>query len=294
MVPGRTRSATVHRVGAESSEEVRDSLLVEEPLEVHLNARLVATTMRTPGHDDELATGLLWSEGHLQAAPESIAVGPGSSAAAAEYNSLDVAAPDTGDTAEGRLGLASSSCGVCGAREVESLLDRLCPLPDPDPASGTGLEATELLSQLSSVESAIRSGQELFGLTGGCHAAAAVDSTGEVVVLREDIGRHNAVDKVVGHLLLGGSLPAARAAGPIGGDVPGSLWLWVSGRASFEVLQKAWAAGFVAVVAVGAVSALALEVARRANLTLVGFARSPSATLYRVARTPGARSDVSS
>ncbi|MEZ5238648.1 MAG: formate dehydrogenase accessory sulfurtransferase FdhD [Microthrixaceae bacterium] len=125
--------------------------------------------------------------------------------------------------------------------------------------------------------------QELFALTGGSHAAAAVCGDG-ILAVREDIGRHNALDKVLGAMLMEGSLPAApgvRTPGPE--ERP---WIWVSGRASFEVVQKAWSGGFGALVAVGAVSSLAVEVSRRANMTLVGFSRVSRATVYNVAAAP--------
>lgn len=176
----------------------------------------------------------------------------------------------------------SSSCGICGARQIEALTERLEPFGRPwtrDPrskCSGVG-EPVVLPEVFTGTDGAIRSEQDLFALTGGTHSCAAVDRTGTVAVVREDIGRHNAVDKVTGAMLLAETLPALDD--PVGRDE--APWtLWVSGRASFEIIQKAWAGGFATVVAVGAVSALALHTARRANMTLVGFSREERATVY--------------
>ena len=181
------------------------------------------------------------------------------SAAATGFNVVTVETGGRAPVPTARLGTTSSSCGVCGTADVGALTERLGPLVDPvrfDPAA------------LAAVPAALVVRQPLFEATGAVHAAAAVTGEGEVVVVREDIGRHNAVDKVVGRLLLDGRLPAD------------DLVLYVSGRASFEMVQKAWAAGFPAVVAVSAPSALAVETARRANLTRVGFARSGQANVY--------------
>ncbi len=132
---------------------------------------------------------------------------------------------------------------------------------------------------LAAAAPAVAARQELFSSTGGAHAAAVLDLDGNVQLVREDIGRHNAVDKVVGRLVLDGALPRPAEAG-------GARTLWVSGRASFEIVQKAWAAGFSSLVAVGAVSALAAHTARRAGLVLVGFARDQRATVYAGGEPP--------
>jgi FdhD protein len=156
-----------------------------------------------------------------------------------------------------RLGPASSSCGVCGTVAIGDLLERLRPLE----AAPFDVEVLALMADRID-------GQALFTTTGAVHAAVAFDRTGEPLVLREDIGRHNAVDKVVGRLQMDGRLPA------------GDLGLWVSGRASFEMAQKAWAAGFACLIAVSGPSALAVETARVANLQLAGFARGDRFNLY--------------
>jgi FdhD protein len=147
---------------------------------------------------------------------------------------------------------------LCGSVTIAALCDRLPPVDAPPFP----------LPVLAAAPARVRAAQALFGATGAAHAAAAIDGTGTPLVLREDIGRHNAVDKVVGRLLLDGRLPASELA------------LFVSGRASFEMVQKAWSAGFAAVVAVSAPSALAVETARAAGITLAGFARNGAMKLY--------------
>jgi FdhD protein len=239
-----------------------DRLIVEEPLEVRLDDHLVGTTMRTPGHDFELAVGLVHGDGLLAGAPVvSCRYCATGSAVESEFNVVTV---DTGGAAPApvaRVSATSTACGLCGSTAIEELRDRIAPIPVGEPWS------TELLVQ---VPAAVQPGQDLFASTGAVHAAAAFDHDGVPIVVREDIGRHNAVDKVVGRLLLDGRLPAT------------DLGLYVSGRAGFEIVQKAWAAGFSAVVAVSAPSALAVEAAQQAGMTLVGFVRGepPTANLY--------------
>ena len=237
-----------------------DEVIVEEPLEVRLDGHLVATTMRTPGHDFELAVGLCFTDGLLGgAAVESCRYCGTGSAVATEFNVVSV---DTGGRAPeppARLGTTSSSCGVCGSTQLDDLHERLVPLPAHDPWDPAVLHA---------VIERIGSRQELFARTGAAHAAASFDRRGSLGVVREDIGRHNAVDKVVGRLLLDDALPATGHG------------LFVSGRASFEMVQKAWAAGFEAVIAVSAPSALAVETAATAGLTLAGFVRGDAFNVY--------------
>ena len=238
-----------------------DAVIVEEPLEIRLDGRLVATTMRTPGHDFELAVGFLSAEGLLAGAPvrrvRYCASGP---AAGTGFNVVDVDTAGAAPVAPPRLGTVGAACGLCGHASIESLTARLDPLAAP-----VAFER----AVLSGVPVAVRAAQSLFDATGSVHAAASFDpATGEVTVVREDVGRHNAADKVVGRLLLDGRLPAHGAG------------LFVSGRASFEMVQKAWAAGFGLVAAVSGPSSLAVETARRANLTLVGFLRASSMNVY--------------
>jgi FdhD protein len=237
-----------------------DALAVEEPMEIRLDGHVVATTMRTPGHDYELAVGWCVTDGLLAGAPVvGVRYCATGSAVDTEFNVVTV---DTGGRAPEpapRLTTATSSCGLCGTQSLTELTGRLAPL------APTALPALELLT---AVPDRVRPLQELFAVTGAVHAAAAFDADGTPLVVREDVGRHNAVDKVVGRLLLDGRLPAA------------GLGLFVSGRASFELVQKAWAAGFSTMVAVSAPTALAVEAARAAHLNLVGFVRPGHANVY--------------
>ena len=229
---------------------------------MRLDGTTVATTMRTPGHDFELAVGLLHGDGLLAGAPVLSCryCGTGS-AVDTEFNVVTV---DTGGAAPPpapRLAATSSACGLCGSVAIEELRDRIAPIPVGAPWS------VELLAR---VPARVHPDQDLFASTGAVHAAAAFDRTGSPLLVREDIGRHNAVDKVVGRLLLDGVLPATE------------LGLYVSGRTGFEIVQKAWAAGFSAVVAVSAPSALAVDAARQSGMTLAGFVRGepPVANVY--------------
>jgi FdhD protein len=237
-----------------------DHLVVEEPLEIHLDGTLVATTMRTPGNDFELAAGFCFTEGLLDGAPvRSCRYCGTGSAVDSDFNVVSVDTGGRAPTPTPRLTTVTSACGMCGTTAVDELRDRLRPLPAAPPLR---------LDVLAGVGEQVRGDQELFRLTGAVHAAVAFTADGAPVLGREDIGRHNAVDKVVGRLLLDGALPAT------------GLGLWVSGRASFEIVQKAWAAGFATVVAVSAPSSLAVEAARLAGMTLCGFARDGELNVY--------------
>jgi FdhD protein len=259
---GRTATVLTQHWDGESLRRRPDHLIVEEPLEVRLDGTTVATTMRTPGHDFELAVGLLHGDGLLGGVPvQSCRYCGTGSAVDTEFNVVDV---DTGGAAPApapRLAATSSACGLCGSTAIEALRDRIAPIP---------VGAPWPVEVLAGVPARVHPGQDLFATTGAVHAASAFDRDGEPLVVREDIGRHNAVDKVVGRLLLDGILPATE------------LGLYVSGRAGFEIVQKAWAAGFSAVVAVSAPSALAVDAARQSGMTLAGFVRGdpPVANVY--------------
>ena len=237
-----------------------DELIVEEPMEIRLDDHLVTTTMRTPGNDYELAVGFCVAEGLLAAAPVTgVRYCANGSAMASAFNVVTVETGGRAPVPRARLTTTTSSCGLCGSASIEEMQARLAPL--------TGL-ATFDLDVLTAVPDRVRAEQSLFDATGGVHAAATFDAEGRIGLVREDVGRHNAVDKVVGRLRLDGALPA------------GQLGLFVSGRASFELVQKAWAAGFAAMVAVSAPSALAVEAARTAGITLVGFVRGDDLNVY--------------
>lgn len=266
-----------------------DTLAVEEPLEIRLAGEPLTVTMRTPGHDVELAAGFLVSEGVVSAADDVRSAihcgGPGSGSAVANaaltrpalpvvsagssaentYNVLDVAlAPEIPAPATdiARNFYTTSSCGMCGAGSIEAIQkqSRFDVAGDPAPVDAN------LVARLPEV---LREGQAVFDKTGGLHAAALFDArTGELLVLREDVGRHNAVDKVIGWALLANRLP-------LRGTV-----LQVSGRASFELVQKAVMAGIPILSAVSAPSSLAVELAAASGLTLAGFVRGASMNLY--------------
>jgi len=260
MPRGRTETFLVTKVEAGAARRTPDDLVVEEPLEIRLDDHLVGTTMRTPGHDFELAAGLCLTDGLLgDATVNTVRYCATGSAVETAFNVVTV---DTGDAAPvppPRVGTTTSSCGLCGSMALTELAERLTPLP-PSPSVP--------VSVLTAIPARVRAAQGVFASTGAAHAAAALDAGGEPLVVREDIGRHNAVDKVVGRLLLDGRLPAT-------GQV-----LFVSGRASFEIVQKAWAAGFTTVIAVSAPSALAVATARAAGIMLVGFARGDRLNVY--------------
>ena len=229
----------------------RDSLAVEEPLEIRVNGAPVAVTMRTPGNDEELALGFLVSEGihpRQAAAPEDLAA-----------NTIEVEAEDFDPARLERHFYTSSSCGVCGKGALEAVAVEAA-MVDSD----LRVPAT-LLGQLPE---RLRAHQPAFAETGGLHATGMFDPEGELVCLREDVGRHNAMDKVIGWAFGEGRLPLADSI------------LCVSGRLSFELVQKAAVAGCPIMVAVGAPSSLAVELARDRRITLCGFVRGGRVNLY--------------
>lgn len=229
-------------------------------MSIQLDDVEVASTMRTPGHDFELAVGFCHAEGLLAGFPVTDVryCGTGS-AVDTEFNVVSVSTNGRAPEPSARLGLTTSSCGWCGSDLLDDIAGRLSPAPDRTP-----WPAEELMA----IAEGMTDHLPLFSATGAVHGAAAFDRSGQVIAVREDVGRHNAVDKVVGRLLLDGALPASE------------LGLFVSGRASYELVQKAWAAGFDAMVSVSAPTSLAVETARRANLGLVGFLRNGEANRY--------------
>lgn len=249
----------MQRYSADGNRRRPDELIVEEPLSIQLDGTLVATTMRTPGHDYELAVGFLHAEGMLgDATVTSVRYCADGSAVESEFNVVTVGTGGKAPAPTPRLGSTSSSCGLCGADAIDELTDRLVPL------------ASEPFDPLLLAEIAdrVRERQDLFAKTGAVHAAASFDSDGAILEVREDIGRHNAVDKIVGRMVIDGKMPT-----------PG-LGLYVSGRASFEMVQKAWAGGFGTIVSVSAPSALAVETAHAGGLQLAGFIRDGEINVY--------------
>lgn len=261
MAPrGRSETVLVTVFDGEQRSRRPDELIVEEPMTVQLDGTTVSTTMRTPGHDYELAVGFCLTEGLLAGVPVTgVRYCANGSAVGSEFNVVTVETGGRAPAPRPRLGNTTSSCGLCGNDAIDELCDRLLPLPTTEPIP---------IEVLRAVPDTVLRGQGLFDTTGAVHAAAAFDREGNVLLIREDVGRHNAVDKVVGRMLLDGQLPAT------------GLGLFVSGRASFELAQKAWAAGFSSLVAVSAPTALAVHTARRAGLTLVGFVRNGRCNVY--------------
>lgn len=268
-----SRQVPITRVtrGAPGDAE-EDWVAVEEPLDVRVGEASLATTMRTPGHDEELVAGLLWAEGLLQEPGALVSVSVEGPADTGVLGAGTVATAllragglvEPAFTHAKRGTLTSAACGVCGRGALDDLLERLTPVA---PFAGP----LELLTHATLV---LTPAQSVFRRTGGLHAAAVLDPEGRLLVLREDVGRHNAVDKVIGRFVLDGALP------------PSGHVLVVSGRTSFELVQKAIRAGLSAVVGVSAPSSLAVELARAFGVTLVGFAREGRGNVYS---RPGSR-----
>ncbi|MBV9363268.1 MAG: formate dehydrogenase accessory sulfurtransferase FdhD [Solirubrobacterales bacterium] len=227
-----------------------DVVAVEEPLEIRVDGRPLTVTMRTPGHDEELALGFLYGEGLIEG-PRT--AGPTEDFAA---NTVEVRGPLARDPGERRF-YTTSSCGVCGKGALEEVAVHSAPLPEGP------IVTRELLAGLPD-----RLAQPAFERTGGLHATGLFDPAGELVFAREDVGRHNAMDKVIGRALLDGLVPLAPRI------------LCVSGRQSFELVQKAAVAGAPILVGVGAPSSLAIELADDRGITLCGFARRVSVNVY--------------
>ena len=252
----QVRRATIARWNGDSAAHVSDEVAAEEPLEIRIGDEPVSVTMRTPGHDVELVAGLLLTEGLIEPGLRPILRQD-------HPNIVNVALSAVNDSSKiehiRRASVMSSSCGLCGKSSIESVHQHFAPVHD----EGT-ISRTMLADMLRTFETA----QPVFARTGGVHAAAIFDNTGQMVVAREDIGRHNAVDKVIGHALLRGMLPLT-------GHV-----LLVSGRASFEIVQKALGARIPIIGAVSAPSSLAVELATSGGQTLIGFLREGRCNVY--------------
>jgi len=257
----------VLRLGGATTVERPDTLVVEEPLEIRVNGSALAVTMRTPGDDMDLAAGFLVSEGVVTQADELRAIRYCGGAVDGDlntYNVLDVDLAESvapPDPSLERSFYTTSSCGLCGKASLEAVRTSARWAVAEDPVQLSASTLTRLPDRL-------RAAQRVFEKTGGLHAAGLFDAAGELLCLREDVGRHNAVDKVVGWALREGRLP-------LRGTV-----LLVSGRASFELTQKAWMAGIPALVAVSAPSSLAVDLAQEAGMTLVGFLRGETMNVY--------------
>ena len=248
------------RWDGDAARDQEDELAQEEPLEIRVRGRAVSVTMRTPGHDDELALGFLLTEGIIRGPRDALRVEP--CERNEEGNLLNVVlAPDVPLDFERltRHVFASSSCGLCGKATIDAVRSQF-------PAVTCDLSIDpEVIAQLPET---MRAAQATFDRTGGLHAAALFDAQGRLIVLREDVGRHNAVDKVIGYCLLHGPFPPDRHV------------LLVSGRSSFEIMQKALAARVPVVAAVSAPSSLAASFARESGQTLIGFLRGRRMNVY--------------
>lgn len=247
----------IWRIDGEESRRVTDQVVTEEPLSILLNGTPWQVMLRTPGADAALITGLLFGEGLIASAADLVRIESAETAQEDLGNTLNVVLAHDHSPAPVRTGVMNSACGLCGS----TLLREICwprvtgaMLVDPD--------------VLRSLPDQLRSHQELFQATGGIHAAGLFTSQGELLAVAEDVGRHNAVDKVIGLLLQSGLA-----------SLPDTI-LQISGRGGYEILLKAWRAGIPMVAAVGAPSSLAVQVAEQSGITLVGFMRGKKANVY--------------
>jgi len=271
--PGPTTAAKVWKVTEDRTREETDQLASEEPMEIrvesgaksHRETTSLSVTMRTPGNDFELAAGFLLTEGIVARKKDLVRIEYCTDAGVdQEYNIVSaILRPDVDFRADrlSRHFYMTSSCGVCGKTALEAVrvaVRHAFPEDRPHPDAKT----------ISAIPERLRAGQEWFSETGGLHAAGLFDDTGQVSSVREDVGRHNAVDKVVGEAFLNDRIPLSDAI------------LAVSGRSSFEILQKAAVAGIPFVIAVGAPSSLAVAIAEKFGMTLIGFARRGRFNVY--------------
>ena len=246
-----------------------DQIVSEEPLEIRIDSgsgdSRLAITMRTPGNDLELAAGFLWSEGLLRNREDLISITSCKDHSLSERERENIVichvskdAPAITRELERRFTI-SSACGICGTDQIDDLKNRGC----------THLQKPKLnIEDLAKLPDLMRQRQNIFDKTGGLHAAALFDNEGNLKVIREDVGRHNAVDKVIGWALMQDLIPLTGWS------------LTISGRGGFEIVQKSVAAGISAMISVSAPTSLAVETAREFNLTLLGFARDGQATIY--------------
>ncbi|MEZ5300745.1 MAG: formate dehydrogenase accessory sulfurtransferase FdhD [Verrucomicrobiales bacterium] len=261
--PASQEFAITRLSGGDPPSPVRDAVAAEEPLEIRVEGRSVAVVMRTPGHDRELAAGFLLSEGVIRSAGDVFEISECPAAeGAARGNVVDVFLRQPDPAALEKLTrhvFSASSCGICGKATIDSVFAHFPPVdPEPEPDRGVIL----------SLPGKLREAQAAFDQTGGLHASGLFSRGGDLLCLREDVGRHNALDKVIGRALLDGDLPLS-----------GRLLL-VSGRVSFEIMQKALAARLPVVAAISAPSSLAVEFARGSGQRLIGFLRGDRMNVY--------------
>jgi FdhD protein len=265
-VPARSRSIDLTQVSEWQDGQLRrfqDYLVAEEPLEIRLNGSPLTVTMRTPGHDLELAAGFLFTEGLVQSREQIAKIEEGTAQnkdASGNIVQVELAGTEFERERMQRNFFAASSCGICGKASIEAIRIRGIPAPNPEFRFDPDL--------LCSLPDKLRAAQDVFGRTGGLHAAGLFSSEGELIAVREDVGRHNAVDKIAGWALLQARLPLSQCT------------LMVSGRGGFEIIQKALVAGIPLVASVSAPSGLAVRLARELGLTLVGFLRGRRFLIY--------------
>ena len=272
MNPRRLRGlveVTATRVAGGACHARREAVVVEEPLEIRVAGELVATTLRSPGDDEALALGLLLAEGVISSAADVGKVAHCGRPGLEGFGNVVEVTPGPGAridahdlTETRRIGMMTAACGVCGHRNIEALMRRIEPIDVPTRMP---------LELLDTAVRTLGASQPLFDRTGGLHAAVALDVDGQTLAAAEDVGRHNAVDKVVGRLLQTGQLPRTRSTPTL---------LCVSSRSGFEIVQKAAVAGFALVLSVSAPSSLAIETATASGLCLVAFAREGRVTVY--------------
>ena len=257
--------AWIERVGAEDRESTRDEIAIEEPLEIRVDGAALAVTMRTPGADDELAVGFLAGEALIRSVEDIAGVGL-SADLAANVVEVHTTAGLRRDPSDERRFHLTSSCGICGKAALEHVR-----LEAPSPGPSVPVDP----SLVRAAPEHARAAQTAFRRTGGLHATALFDRSGKLLALREDVGRHNAMDKAVGAMLLAGRDPLRGAIACL------------SGRVSFELVQKAALAGLDGIVAVGAPTSLAVDLARERGLLLCGFVREGEFNVYAGAELLG-------
>jgi FdhD protein len=267
--PARVMNVRIAHWQENSAEQREDSLTVEEPFEVRIGGQSLAVIMRTPGNDHELALGFLFTEGVIQQADDIVRIEDAMDADGLPLaNVVNVvlrseaqqAALRSQPTAFERHFAVSASCGLCGKNSIADLLRSIPPLQERTPSIA--------VPTLYELPARLRAAQTVFTHTGGLHAAGLFSTTGELLLLREDIGRHNALDKLIGYGLLRGQFPYADSI------------LMVSGRTSFEIIQKSLMARIPCIAAISAPSSLAVELAEQGGVTLIGFLRDHAMNVY--------------
>ena len=256
-----THRVHVMKISEDHSQHIEDEVVVEEPVEIRVNGESVSVTMRTPGDDFDLAAGLLWTEGIIQSASEigSIAYCPDEEQPELK-NIVNITLVDnTRKIVPSRLTWTNSSCGLCGKASLDAIRQVCRPISSV---------MTVQHDVLYALPARLREAQANFDRTGGIHAAALFDNAGRMLLLREDLGRHNAVDKVLGGALRSGAIKTSETV------------MMVSGRLGFEIAQKALVAGVPVLVSVSAPSSLAVELAEDFGMTAVGFLRGRSMNVY--------------